>query len=136
MLAVNQLDACRRGERLGHLVLRHRGLAAVLDLAHGLLLTDIPILPDRAVDHIRQQLGHSMAYGDVRLLDRAIFKLPGYPPVGFLAFGDEHDAGGVAVEAMENPGPPITAGLAPLLAVVHQAIYQCAGPPAARGMDH
>ena len=33
----------------------------------------------------------------IRLLDRAIFELPRDPPMRFIAFGDEHDAGRVAI---------------------------------------
>ena len=53
-----------------------------------------------------------------------------------VALGHEHDAGGVAVEAVQDPRPPVAVDRAPLLAVMHQAVHQRPRPPAAGGMDH
>ena len=112
------------------------GSAAVLFLADGLLLADVTVLADRHVDHVRQQLRHAVDDGHVGLLDRAVLELPGDAPMGLVALGDEHDAGGVAVEAVQDARPPVAVDRAPLLPVVDQPVDQRAGPPAAGGVDH
>ena len=120
---------------LQHLVQRHRRLAAVLDLAHRLLLAHEPVLADGHVDHVRQQLRHPVRDGHVGLLDAAVLELPRQPPMRLIALGHQHDAGGVAVEAVQDPRPPVAVDRAPLLAVVNQPVDERPVPPAARGVD-
>ena len=60
--------------------------------------------------------------------------MPRQPPVRFFALGDKHDAGGVAIEAMQDSRPPVPTGEAPFLAVVDEPVDEGSRPSAARGM--
>src|SRR5947207_240186 len=128
MLAVDKGNTLRRGKCFGHFILGDRRLSAVLQLTDGLLFADVTVLADGSVDDVGEKLRDAVDDREVRLLDRAVFELPGQTPVSFLTLGDEHDAGGVSVEAVEDPRPPIPAGEAPFLAVVDQAVDEVSGP--------
>ena len=80
-----------------------------------------------------------MDEGHVGFFDRAAFKLAGEAPVGLVGFGDEDQAGGVAVKAVDDAGPPgIAAGGecgVGQLGVVEEGVDEGAGPVAAGGVD-
>jgi hypothetical protein len=72
--------------------------------------------------------------GHIGFLDGSIFELSGQSPVGFIAFGDEHDSGGVAVEAVEDSRSPFAADGAPFFSVKDESVDESSGPSAARGV--
>ena len=66
--------------------------------------------PDRPFDVVAVALGDARDQGEVLLLDRALLELLGELPVGEVVLGDDQQAGGVAVEAVDDPGPLGAAG--------------------------
>lgn len=74
--------------------------------------------------------------GEVVAVEGVFAGLFGEGAVGAAGFGDDHDAGGVAVEAVDDAGPGgVVAGGFDGAAMVHDGVDEGAGIVARRGMD-
>ena len=98
-LAPDQREAA---EPLDDLVERHRGLAAVLRRADRHLLADGRVEADRPLDVVAVALRDAVDQRQVFLVDLALLELQRQPAVGQVVLDDDQQAGGVAVEAVDD----------------------------------
>ena len=73
--------------------------------------------------------------GDVGFVDGALAEGFAEPGVGGVVFGDEDDAGGFLVEAMNDAGAKGVAGLRERLAAAEEGVDERAGGVAGAGVD-
>lgn len=83
---------------------------AGVEFSDGLFFADVLVFADGSVDEACGLGGDAVAEGHVGFLDGSVFELAGESPVGLFGLGDEHDAGGVTVEAVEDAGAPAGGG--------------------------
>ncbi len=126
----------RQVEDIEDLVLSEGMSSAVFQLADGLFFSHVAISSDGDVDDIGEEGGCAVGDGEIGFLDGAVFELSGDAPMGLIAFGDEHDACGISVKAMEDSGSPSSVDGTPFLSVMDEAIDQSAGPFSSSGVDH
>ena len=74
--------------------------------ADGIFFANLGMDGQRGVDEVAIELEQAVDEGHVGFLDGAAFELAGDSPVGLVGFGDEDEAGGVAVEAVDDAGAP------------------------------
>lgn len=97
-----------------------------LDL-DGELFADDGVHADGSVDDVGVELQLTFDDGDVGFLDGAAFELHGEAPMCFVGFGDEHDAGGVLVEPVNDTGSEGVAAAAEVVGVVGEGIGERTG---------
>ena len=96
-------------EPLADFVERLRGAARRVVAADGHLLPLLRMHADGAVDEIAVAVRPAGDDREILLLDRAVLELEGQFVVRPVVAGDEDDAAGVAVEAMDDPRPQLAA---------------------------
>ena len=74
--------------------------------ADGVFLAHFGVDAERGVDQIGGQFHLTVHEGEVGFSDCPALELAREPPVRLISFGDEDEAGGVAVEAVDDAGAP------------------------------
>ena len=92
-------------EPLADLVERLRRAARRFVAENGHLLPLLRMHADGAIDEVAVAVRPAGDNGEIFLLDRAVLKLEGEFVVCAVGAGDEDDAAGVAVEAMDDSRP-------------------------------
>ncbi len=124
------------GEPLADLVERLRRAARRIVAEDGHLLPLLRMHADGAIDEVPVAVRPARHNGEILLLDRAVLKLEGELVVRPIGAGDEDDAAGVAVEAMDDSRPQRAARDAQRGAEMElQRAGQGAGPMSPRRMD-
>ena len=107
--------------------------------ADGVAFAVLGVDAEGGVDEVGVEFEFAVDEGHIGFFDGAAFELAGEPPVGFVGFGDEDKAGGVAVEAVDDAGAPGVGadgkGGMGLFGVVEQGVDERPGPVAAGGVD-
>lgn len=126
------------GEGFQHLPMGH-GFAAALADGHFLAIMRMPV--DRLIDGAAGPVRHAPDKGHVAAPHLAgaamVGELGGERLVGAVVFRDDHQAGGVLVQPVDDAGPLHAADAGERRAAMgDQRVDQCAGFMARGGMDH
>ncbi len=107
--------------------------------ADGVFFADFGVDAEGSVDEVGVEVGFTVDEGEVGFADGASFELAGDAPMGFIGFGDEDEAGGVAIEAVDDAGAPGVGaggeGGVGILGVVDEGVDEGAGPVSAGGVN-
>ncbi len=87
------------------------------------------------VDPVGGQFGGAVDDGEIALLDLSKFELFRDFPLGHVVLGDDHDTGGIAVEAMDDSGAELAEPAGELFGIVREGVDQGAVLVAPGGMD-
>src|SRR5205823_4515922 len=109
-----RLDTAKReaAKSLDHLVIAARLLAVFFSVGDHHLLALVHMLGDPPFDVVAVAIQHPGLDGLVFFENLARLELKAQIPMALLFFGDEDHATGVAVEAVDDAGPILAAGLA------------------------
>ena len=80
--------------------------------------------PQRGVDPVGPQFGRAVHDSHVGLVHLALLELLGDAPLGAFVFGDDHDAGGVAVEPVHDARAKLAQPAGQPVRVVDQGVDQ------------
>jgi hypothetical protein len=96
---------------------------------------DLRVDAERRGDFVGGQVGRAVDDGEVFFFDGAVLELPCDLPLRDVVFGDDHNAGGVAVEAMDDAGSEFAQAGRQLAGIMSQGIDQRSVSVAAGWMD-
>ena len=110
-------------------------LAAFRDGADGHFFAVGGVEADAAFDVVGVSLGSAGDEGEVFLVDGALFELEGEVAVGLVVFGDQEEARGVAVQAVDDTGAVFAGDGGEGVVAKLEGVDQGAGPVALGGVD-
>ncbi len=116
------LKKCKTIESFPHFPRRDGGPASPRMSGHSLPFARVSA--DLGIDDPFVLVESSIRDGQIDLLHRPVLKLFHQMVIGFVIFGDYHDAGSVLVKAMDDPGPQDAIDSSEIFAVIKERIHQ------------
>src|SRR5262249_51628751 len=129
-------DKSEAAETLDHFIEAARFLPLVLVVGDDHLDAVVLVVADAALDVVAVAVEHALGDGHVLLEDLARLELHGQVAMGSLFLGDEDDAGGVAVEAVDDAGAIVAIQAAQVAEVVSEGIDERARPVPLGGVHY
>src|SRR5215467_3620994 len=105
-----------------------------MDARHSFTIRAMPA--DRAVDDSRLRIHPSPYQGEIFFGYATLHELPRQSPKRECILGDDHNAGSVLVQTVDNAGPPLTTDTIDIGRMMQKRIDQRAAGSSSRWVDN